>query len=151
MNFRILHWTSRIILAGVFCYSGIVKLQSPLQFAAALAGYQLFPTGTILPLTRYLPWLELALAALLLIGWQLRFFAAATTALLSLFIIIMGITYVRGINADCGCFGFGEPISLLTLARDALFLIPAVFLAAGSTLPLRWRGLWPGQVPGGPK
>jgi uncharacterized membrane protein YphA (DoxX/SURF4 family) len=143
MIFRILHWLSRIILGGTFLYSGYLKLQNPLQFAAALTGYQLFPDGVIIPVTYYFPWVEIALGVFLLVGWKLRYFAVGTLGLLSFFIIILSITYARGINADCGCFGPGGPISPLTLARDVAFLLPAAFLAFESNLRQRWQS----QVP----
>jgi uncharacterized membrane protein YphA (DoxX/SURF4 family) len=139
MIFRILHWLSRIILGGIFLYSGYIKLHNPLQFAAALTGYQLFPDSVIIPVTYYFPWVEIALGVLLLVGWKLRYFAVGTLGLLSFFIIILAITYARGIHADCGCFGPGGPISPLTLARDATFLLPAVFLVFESNLRRRWR------------
>jgi len=65
---RILHWLCRLILAGIFLYTGYIKLRSPLQFAAVLAGYQLFPDALILPMADYFPWIEIALGVLLLVG-----------------------------------------------------------------------------------
>jgi uncharacterized membrane protein YphA (DoxX/SURF4 family) len=140
MIVRILHWSSRLILAGVFLCSGYVKLQSPLQFAANLTAYQLFPADIIQPIVRYLPWTEIALGFFLLIGWKARYFAAATAALLSMFTLVLLVTYFRGIEADCGCFGPGDRISPLTITRDALFLVPAVFLAAEAKIRIRWFG-----------
>ena len=123
-----LTWASRVVLAGVFLYGGYTKLQAELQFASAIAGYRLLPDKLILPVASYLPWLEIILGLLLLTGWYSRFVAGFAGALLAFFIIIMTITYFRGIEADCGCFGVGERISPLTIARDSLFLIPAIFL-----------------------
>jgi uncharacterized membrane protein YphA (DoxX/SURF4 family) len=143
MIFRILHWLSRIILGGVFLYAAYTKLQDPLQFAANLTAYQLFPDSVIIPVTYYFPWVEIALALFLLAGWKLRYFAIATTGLLSFFIILLTVTYARGINADCGCFGHGGPITPLTLARDASILLPAVFLAFESNLRRRWQSQAP--------
>ncbi|MGA2262202.1 MAG: MauE/DoxX family redox-associated membrane protein [Acidobacteriota bacterium] len=139
MAFRILHWVSRVILAGIFFYSGYVKLQSPLQFAADLTAYQLFPESLIFPIITYLPWVEITLGALLLVGWQMRYFAACTVGLLSMFMVILAVTYFRGIQADCGCFGPGDRISPLTIARDASFLVPAIFLAAETRIRGWWR------------
>ena len=121
-------WASRILLAGVFFYSGYTKLQAELEFAAAIAGYRLLPEELIYPVAVYLPWLEVALGLLLLSAWKTRYVAGFAAALLSFFIIILTITYLRGIEANCGCFGIGERISPLTIARDTLFLIPALFL-----------------------
>ncbi len=129
MVFRILHWTSRIALGALFIYSGYVKIASYPQFAADLTRYQLFPDMLILPLSKYFPWAEIILGLGMVAGWKLRYFAMATAVLLSMFTIILTITYLRGIEANCGCFGSGDPISPLTIARDALILVPAVFLA----------------------
>jgi uncharacterized membrane protein YphA (DoxX/SURF4 family) len=143
MILRILHWGSRCVLAGLFIYSGYIKLQAPLQFAATIASYDLLPLSMAIPLARYLPWVEVVLGALLLIGWKLRYVALGTAGLLVAFIAAMGITYFRGIEADCGCFGSGERISLLTLGRDALILLPALFLA--------WKPSLPGRLPKAPE
>ncbi len=131
---RILHWACRLILAGIFVYSGYIKVQSPLEFAAAIAGYKLVPDSFIYPLATYLPWLEIALGAMLLIGWKIRYVALGAAALLLCFTVILTVTYARGIDADCGCFGFGQKISPLTIARDMLILIPAVLLIFESRL-----------------
>jgi putative oxidoreductase len=128
MLMRILHWLCRLILAGIFLYTGYIKLRSPLQFAAVLAGYQLFPDALILPMADYFPWVEIALGVLLIVGWKIRYVAIAACALLASFLIVLSITYFRGIEANCGCFSFEDRISLLTLGRDTLILLPALFL-----------------------
>jgi uncharacterized membrane protein YphA (DoxX/SURF4 family) len=130
MGLLILRWACRITLAGIFLYSGYSKLQSTLQFAAVLSDYQLVPPGFVLPLATYLPWAEIALGLFLLSGWKTRLAAWIAAALLLVFIITMTLTYLRGIDADCGCFGIGEKISPRTIGRDALMLLPALFLIA---------------------
>jgi uncharacterized membrane protein YphA (DoxX/SURF4 family) len=82
----------------------------------------------IMPLANYLPWVEIALGVLLLAGWKIRYVALGAAALLVSFTVILTVTYLRGIDADCGCFGFGQKISPLTIARDTLILIPALVL-----------------------
>ena len=89
MIFRILHWICRLGLAGIFLYTGYIKLESPLQFAAILYGYKLFPTSLIMPLTRYFPWIEIALAVLLLVGWRMRYVALAACGLIVAFISVL--------------------------------------------------------------
>jgi uncharacterized membrane protein YphA (DoxX/SURF4 family) len=147
MILNALHWLSRCVLAGVFIYSGYVKAQATLQFAVAITGYKLVPESLILPLATYLPWIEIALGVFLLIGWKIRYFSLATAGLLLFFIVILLITYYRGIEANCGCFGFGDRISLKTIARDGLFLIPAVFLVVERRIRARWmKGSAPASV-----
>jgi putative oxidoreductase len=138
MTFRIMNWASRLFLGGIFLYSGYIKFDNPLQFAATLTTYQLFPESLIPTIITYLPWMEMALGAMLVIGWKARYFGAVAVALLSMFIVVLTITYLRGIDAECGCFGPGDRISPLTLTRDALFLLPAIFLTAEEKIRHRW-------------
>jgi uncharacterized membrane protein YphA (DoxX/SURF4 family) len=140
MILKLAHWTCRIVLAGIFLYSGYVKIKAPLQFAANLAAYQLFPAKLIYSIADYFPWVEIILGLALLIGWKLRYFAAGCAALIAFFIVIMAITYSRGIEADCGCFGSGDRISPLTMARDLLLILPAVFLIGEARLRLLFKG-----------
>jgi uncharacterized membrane protein YphA (DoxX/SURF4 family) len=139
MTIKILHWLCRLILAGVFIYSGCVKVQEPLQFAVAISGYKLVPENLIFPMARYLPWVEIILGLAVLVGWKIRYFSAATASLLLFFIVVLAITISRGIEANCGCFGLDERVSPLTILRDSLFLIPALYLTFEPRLTRRWR------------
>ncbi len=139
MGFLFLHWASRLVLSGIFLYTGYIKLESPLQFAAVLSGYQLFPDWLILPLTDYFPWVEIGLGILLLVGWKIRYVAWGASGLIFMFLLVLTVTYLRGIEADCGCFSFDDRISPLTIGRDTLILLPALFLAIEPMLRARLR------------
>jgi uncharacterized membrane protein YphA (DoxX/SURF4 family) len=136
--YKIVHCFCRIALAGIFLYSGYTKIKAPLEFAASLSAYKLFPSNLIFPIADYFPWVEILLAIALLVGWKIRYVGVAAAGLLSFFLCILAITYFRGIEADCGCFGSGDRISPLTLARDFTFLLPALFLIFEPRLRL-WR------------
>jgi hypothetical protein len=112
-------------------------VESQLQFAAVLYGYRLFPDSVILPLSRYFPWLEIALGILLLGGWRIRHVSLAACGLLATFIAILAVTYVRGIEANCGCFSFDDRITPLTIVRDALIILPALYLVVEPMLRTR--------------
>jgi uncharacterized membrane protein YphA (DoxX/SURF4 family) len=128
-TFRILHWLCCFILAGVFIYSGYVKYQAgALQFAVTIEGYKLAPATLVWPLANYLPLFEIALGVFLLSGWKTRYSGMVTTALLLFFIVVLTVTYARGIEADCGCFSLSDKISPKTIARDSIILLPALFL-----------------------
>ncbi|MBI4766428.1 MAG: DoxX family membrane protein [Deltaproteobacteria bacterium] len=128
ITLKILHWNCRIFLAGIFIYAGYTKIVNPLQFAAAVEGYQLLSPDSVILVARILPWVEVILGIALIAGLMIRYTAAFAVAFLTFFIGIMLATYLRGIEADCGCFGIGERISPFTLARDSLFILPALFL-----------------------
>ena len=134
---QVLHWVCRALLGVIFLYTGYIKLESPLQFAAILYGYRLFPESLILPVSRYFPWVEIALGILLLVGWKARYVAMAACGLLATFTVILIITYFRGIDANCGCFSFDDRITPLTVARDALIILPALYLAVEPLLRAR--------------
>ncbi len=128
MIWRILHWACRLFLGGIFIYAGYTKMENPLQFAAAVEAYQLLPPHLVIWVVKILPWFEIVLGAALAVGFAIRYTAAVAGGFLAFFVGVMFVTYLRGIEADCGCFGVGERISPFTLARDALFILPALFL-----------------------
>src|SRR5713101_3384079 len=96
----------RLALGAVFVYAAYTKLrQSWLLFALSIDSYQLLPEWGVLTLARMLPWLELAVGLLLIVGLWLRYAAIAATLLLGLFFGVMVWSYARGTGIDCGCFG----------------------------------------------
>lgn len=139
MILTIIHWLCRLFLTVVFLYSGYIKIQEPLQFAVALSGYQLIPEQFILPIANFFPWIEILLGVGLLIGWKIRYFAAGATALLLFFSLLLIVTYLRGIDANCGCFSFDDPISPLTILRDGIIVIPAIYLLLENRLRIRFQ------------
>jgi uncharacterized membrane protein YphA (DoxX/SURF4 family) len=120
----------RLMLAGVFLYAAWTKLRQPwLMFALSIDAYQLLPEWAVLTTARVLPWLELAIGVLLLIGVWLRYVSILAAAILGVFFAIMLLSFGKGMGIDCGCFGVGEPLTAKTLARDGLLLGTAITLA----------------------
>lgn len=132
MVLRILEWIGRLALGALFVYAGYTKLRNPFLFEMAVDSYQLLPPSGVILVARSLPWLELVLGGLLVSGWKLRYTATFTALLLGGFLGAMGITYARGVEANCGCFGIGEAVSPLTLVRDSLLFAMALSLAVYS-------------------
>jgi len=77
------------------------------------------------------------LVALLIIGWKLRYVAAATSALLLGFFVIMVRSYFLGLGIDCGCFGVGEALSVRTLVRDGLLVVVSLVITVAAFLAAR--------------
>ncbi|MGD0101469.1 MAG: MauE/DoxX family redox-associated membrane protein [Acidobacteriota bacterium] len=134
---RIIHWICRCLLAGVFIYSGYVKAKATLQFAVAITGYQIVPEQYIYPIAKYFPWVEIALGLILLSGLKIRWSSIAAAGLMMFFIVLLSITLYRGIDTNCGCFGFGDRITWKTLLRDGSFFVPAMYLVIESWWPKR--------------
>src|SRR5438128_2070691 len=102
----------RLMLGAVFVYAAYTKLrQSWLLFALSIDSYQLLPQWAVLTVARTLPWFELGLGVLLVIGIALRATSIAASAILALFFMVMVYQYANGAGIDCGCFGVGEALS----------------------------------------
>lgn len=98
---------TRIGLGAVFVWSGFNKLLDPLGFAIIIESYGLIPEITVFPAALLLSSIELV-AGLGLIC-DLQYTLGLITGLLVLFLLILGYGLWMGLDADCGCFGPGDP------------------------------------------
>ena len=125
-------WVVRILrfaMAAVFLYAAYTKLaQSWTLFALSIDSYQMLPAWAVEGIARTLPWTELAIGLLLLSGFLLPWVSAAASLLLTVFFGIMVRSYGKGLTIDCGCFGVGEALGPMTLARDGALLAACVTL-----------------------
>ena len=113
----------RMVLGGIFVYAAYTKLSEPWQlFAAGIRSYEVLPNEAADLLARTLPWFELAVGLLLIVGRWLRVSTVAMSGLLVVFFSLMVRAYAKGQTIDCGCFGPGETISWKTLLRDGSLL-----------------------------
>jgi uncharacterized membrane protein YphA (DoxX/SURF4 family) len=113
----------RLLLGGVFVYAAYTKLaQHWTLFAFSINSYGLLPEWALKPVAIGLPWLELVLGLLLVVGVGLRYAATAASVLLLMFFGVMLRAYLQGLDINCGCFGLGEPLSAKTLVRDGALL-----------------------------
>ena len=119
----------RLLLAAVFIYAAWTKIRQPwLMFALSIDAYRLLPEWAVLVAARTIPWIELTIGVFILLGWALRFSAAAAAGMLTLFFGVMLFSYGKGMSIDCGCFGFGETLSVKSLLRDGLLVASAMVL-----------------------
>ncbi len=130
---KIVLWVCRLGLAAIFLYAAWVKLRAPwFIFAASIDSYQLMPPWAVFFLARTLPWFELALGLLLLVGIGLRWVAGICGLLLLVFWAGMFRAFLKGLQIDCGCFGPGEAVSVLTLLRDFGMIVLAGIVCWGA-------------------
>lgn len=126
---RVLFHVVRLVLAAVFLWAAVAKLREPwLIFAASIDSMQILPEPAVLFVARVLPWAELALGVLLVFSIQMRYVASFATVLLAVFLSILLWSYARGLQVDCGCFGPGESLGALTLARDAALVAASCWM-----------------------
>lgn len=124
----------RVGLAAVWLISGGLKAADPEQTYLAVSAFDVLPVGVVGPMAAALPFVELAIGALLLVGFGVRPSAVASAVLLVAFIVGVGQAWARGLSIDCGCFGGGGPVDPSQtrypqeLARDLGFLVLAAWL-----------------------
>ncbi|MER5867277.1 MauE/DoxX family redox-associated membrane protein [Kitasatospora sp. NPDC002040] len=125
---------ARIGLAVVWAWAGLAKVGDPAEAAQAVRAYEILPESLVKPIGYGLPFLELALALLLLIGLGTRIVAVVSALLLLTFIGGISSAWARGISIDCGCFGGGGAVDssqteyLQEILRDSGFLLLAAWL-----------------------
>ena len=120
----------RIVLGCVFIYASLDKIRHPDLFAEAVYNYQLLPDVTVNLVAISLPWLELLGGSLLVLGLWMEGSILILSGLMVIFIGALGINLARGLDVHCGCFitQSSDPITILTLFRDSLFLLIALYL-----------------------
>jgi len=130
----------RVVLGGIFIYAAYTKLRHPwMLFAMSVDSYQMLPEWAVTLVARGLPWFELALGALLILGIGLRYVATGASALLAGFFLLMLRSYSQGLGIDCGCFGFGEKLGPRTLLRDGALVAFSLVIMVGAFLKRRAR------------
>jgi len=125
---------ARLGLAAVFLVSGVLKAVDPDAAYVAVRAYDVLPKAGVALVAGILPWLEVVLGLLLLVGLATRVVAVASAGLLVVFIAGVTQAWAHGLSIDCGCFGGGGAVDPgqttygLELLRDAGFLLMAAWL-----------------------
>ena len=132
----------QIALGAVFVAAAIPKIADPPAFAHMIYNYRLMPGGLVNALALVMPWIELVVGILLIVGVWRREAALVAAVLLLVFLGAIGWNLARGHAIDCGCFDVRSagkpPEQLLTdmkwvLLRDVgLLLLAAQVLLATS-------------------
>jgi uncharacterized membrane protein YphA (DoxX/SURF4 family) len=151
---RAIIWLGRLILAGIFIYAGYSKIFLPIMrprppigvalsfFAVQVDSYQLLPPWGVNLVAHTLPFAEISLGLLLLIGWRLRIWATVVTLIMLGFFAAVVRSYALGLQINCGCFATPEPLTIKTVLRDgglaALAVLMTIFAFREARQPHPW-------------
>ena len=125
---------ARLILGGVLFAAGYLKIGTPDKSQMAVRAYEMLPISVANMLGLILPFVEIVIGALLILGSLTRFMAALGGFTMFIFIIAISQAWVRGLNIDCGCFGGGGAVApgetkyLQEILRDAGLVFLAAYL-----------------------
>lgn len=120
------------MLGLVFLAAGALKIGHASDLAATMTAFGFgLPPVLVAVAAIALPPFELLLGVYLIGGWLLPATSVVASALLVLFIGVVASVVARGLHVSCGCFGAADsaPATWWTVARDAVILIPALYLA----------------------
>jgi uncharacterized membrane protein YphA (DoxX/SURF4 family) len=130
-------WVStavRLLLAGVFLAAGGLKAVDPSSSVAAVRAYRLLPAALETLVGWGLPFVEIGLGLLLVLGAFTRVIAALAALVLAVFVAAVVSVAVRGLSIDCGCFGGGGSVApgqttyTGEIVRDVALLLAALWL-----------------------
>jgi uncharacterized membrane protein YphA (DoxX/SURF4 family) len=157
---RVIIWIGRLVLGGIFVYAGFSKLLLPnthlwpmfvlkfslsmnlASFAQQVESYKMISPEASQAVAHILPFVEIVLGLLLLIGWRLRIWATAITVIMAGFLAVVTRAYLLHMDINCGCFGTPEKLTGMTVVRDgaftALALLTTIFAFIETRQPHPW-------------
>lgn len=161
LNFRrVVIWIGRLLLGGIFISAGYSKVFLPnsnlwpffilkfsvsmnlSNFALQVAAFKMLPAWGVQFVAHTLPFTEIILGLLLLIGWRLRIWASFLTVIMLGFFVVVLRAYLLHMDINCGCFATPEPIGLRKVLEDAtlsgLALLMTIFAFKESRQPHPW-------------
>ena len=124
----------RLILGGVLFAAGYLKVGKTEISQMAVRSYELLPIPVANFLGLTLPFFEVVIGLLLIVGAATRVVAVLGGFTMFIFIIAIAQAWARGLNIDCGCFGGGGAVDpgqtryLQEILRDAGLVAMALFL-----------------------
>ncbi len=124
----------RLTLGGVLFAAGYLKVGKAEISQMAVRSYELLPIPVANFLGLTLPFFEVVIGLLLIVGAATRVVAVLGGFTMFIFIIAIAQAWARGLNIDCGCFGGGGAVDpgqtryLQEILRDAGLVAMALFL-----------------------
>jgi uncharacterized membrane protein YphA (DoxX/SURF4 family) len=106
---KVNHWSYRLLrfcIAGVFMYSGVIKLLDVKGFATMISHYGLVPDALLAPVAIGLPVIEVLAGVGLL--FEIPGALTAISGMLVMFIGILWYGVLQDLDIDCGCFSTDE-------------------------------------------
>ena len=150
----------RLMLGGIFAYAGVAKIIFPNMhlwpmfvlkfsiatnlstFAQQVESYKILSAGASDFVAHTLPFTEIVLGLLLLIGWRIRIWATLVTLILLGFLAAVTRAYLLHMQIDCGCFGVPEPLTGMTVLRDSALAALAVLTTVLAFIEARKPHPW---------
>ena len=106
-----LHILLHLLLGGVFLYAGALKALNPMTFLDDVRSFDLLTDPYAAWLALFLPWLEIVSGIAVITGLLRKGALLVLNGSLLVFLVAIGISWYRGIDIQCGCFGSSDATS----------------------------------------
>ncbi|WP_072804231.1 MauE/DoxX family redox-associated membrane protein [Rhodococcoides yunnanense] len=95
------------VIGAVLLVAGVPKVGDRARMARVVRGYKLLPDAMAAVVGAVLPWAEIVLGVVLILGLAPAIGGALATALFAAFFTGLTVNLLRGrVDLDCGCFAF---------------------------------------------
>ena len=121
----------RIILGFLFLYASLDKIIYPSKFAEIIYNYRVLPVELVNICAILVPWIEVIIGVMLLIGIWVDASAFMLSSITFVFTFLIISAIFRGLNIECGCFSLDSEGSLVSWKRvieDIFILIGGLYL-----------------------
>lgn len=115
---------------GVFVYAGLLKVADPMSFLDDVRSFDLLVDPWAAWVAMGLPWLEIFAGLAVMSGFLRPGGMLVLNGSLLVFLAAILVSWHRGINIRCGCFGHADATSNYRdlLLRDLLLLTAGIVL-----------------------
>jgi putative oxidoreductase len=96
--------------------------------------YKILPLAIVEWMAKILPWLELGLGTLLIVGAGVRWVGVMVTGLLVVFMVALAHAALGGLEINCGCFGNNSVKPSHELIVDGVLITLALAVTLGGFL-----------------
>lgn len=121
----------RVILGFLFLYASLDKIIYPSKFAEVIYNYRVLPVELVNICAILVPWIEIIIGVMLLIGIWIDASAFMLSSITFVFTFLIISAIFRGLNIECGCFSLDAEGSLVSWKRvieDIFILIGGLYL-----------------------
>ena len=119
-----------LLFGGLFLWTGVLKVRDPSLFLLNVRSFDLLRDPYAAWMALFLPWLEIFSGLAVITGVLRRGGLLLLNAALVVFLVAIVISWVRGIDLKCGCFGPDDKTAnyVELILRDVVLLVVGGFL-----------------------
>ncbi len=121
----------RLSMAGILIAAAIPKMLNSDESVRAVRAYRLLPEALVPFFGTALPYFEMVLALVLIVGVFTRWTAIVWLIMMAAFVFGVAWAWAKGYSIDCGCFGGGGDVAAGTTNYPQHMLERAGFVALG--------------------